>query len=317
MVASLLEAKLHSSLWERDNQGKIIMRKSSSGTLSFGIMGIGVAFYKAATERKVKFRTLTKDGQPVKRQYVGGSGGEAVEDKNTLKGFEIVKGHHKTGAGAQFVTFTQEEIKALEESSDKSVKIRTFVPLETIDPSYFAETYYLGPDPGYEGQYALFATALQQSGYAAVSSWVNRGKEYAVLVRADDDEGRPGLKLHIMWNQSEINEFTKNWVRIEPDQEEVDMVKTLIERRAVDEFDPSKELRDRYAEKVMAEVEKKKKDSKYKVAVNASGTAAAPAADNKAMLKQMLMDSAKDDAKKAAAPKATAKKKAAKKRKAG
>lgn len=293
-------------------------RKSTSGTLSFGIMGIGVGFYKAATERKVKFNTLTKDGEPVKRQWVGGASGAVAEDKTTKKGFLIKKGD-KNGVGAEYAVFTQEEVKALEEASDKAVKIRKFVPLESVDPSYFAETFYLAPDAGYEPQYALFATSLQQSGYAAVASWVDRGKEHAVLVRADDDEGRPGLILHKMWNKNEINEFSKNWVRVVPDQDEVEMVTQIIERRAVDELDTD-ELRDRYAEKVMAEVEKKKKDPKYKVAVTAVGAAAAPAQDNKAMLKQMLADAAKGDAKKAAAKPAKkdpAKKKAAKRRKAG
>ena len=57
-----------------------------------------------------------------------------------VKGYEFEKD--------QYVRFTPEEIKALEEVGSHSVDISEFVPIESIDPVYFDKTYYLAPDKG-------------------------------------------------------------------------------------------------------------------------------------------------------------------------
>ncbi len=62
-----------------------------------------------------------------------------------VKGYEFAKD--------QYVQFTAEEIKAMEEAGTHSVDIAEFVPIESIDPVYFDKTYYLAPDKG--GEQAL------------------------------------------------------------------------------------------------------------------------------------------------------------------
>ena len=72
-----------------------------------------------------------------------------------VKGYEFAKD--------QYVQFTPEEIKALEEAGTHAVEISEFVPLESIDPVYFDKTYYLSPDKGAGKPYALLIEALKEA----------------------------------------------------------------------------------------------------------------------------------------------------------
>ena len=76
-----------------------------------------------------------------------------VERDDMVKGYEFAKD--------QYVLFTPEEIKALEEVGTHSVEISEFVPIESIDPVYFDKTYYLAPDKGAAKPYALLTEALK------------------------------------------------------------------------------------------------------------------------------------------------------------
>ena len=71
-----------------------------------------------------------------------------------VKGYEFAKD--------QYVAFTPEEIKALDEVGTHAVEISEFVPIESIDPVYFDKTYYLAPDKGASKPYTLLTEALKE-----------------------------------------------------------------------------------------------------------------------------------------------------------
>jgi Ku70/Ku80-like protein len=64
--------------------------------------------------------------------------GEEIEKAEVVKGYEYSRG--------QFVTFTAEELKALDVESSKIIDLEKFVPSSDIDPVYFDTSYYLYPD---------------------------------------------------------------------------------------------------------------------------------------------------------------------------
>ena len=72
-----------------------------------------------------------------------------------VKGYEFAKD--------QYVTFTPDELKALEEKATGSIDIAEFVPLAAIDPVYFDKPYYLGPDKGGDKAYLLLAEAMRET----------------------------------------------------------------------------------------------------------------------------------------------------------
>ena len=72
-----------------------------------------------------------------------------VAREDMVKGYEFAKD--------QYVMFTPEELKALEEAGTQTADITEFVPIEAIDPVYFDKAYYLAPDKGGAKPYALLA----------------------------------------------------------------------------------------------------------------------------------------------------------------
>src|SRR3974390_2423456 len=110
-------------------------RSISSLTISFGLVAIPVKLYTATqSSSAIHFNLLhKKDGSRLKQQYICQKEGVVVERDEIVKGYEFAKD--------QYVMFTPEEIKALEEAGTKSVDIHEFVPLESVDPVYFNTTY--------------------------------------------------------------------------------------------------------------------------------------------------------------------------------
>jgi len=156
-------------------------RSIGSLTVSFGLVAIPVKFYTATqSANAISFNLLHKtDGSRLKQQYVCIKEGVVVERDDIVKGYEFAKD--------QYVQFTPEEIKALEEVGSHAVEISEFVPIESIDPVYFDKTYYLAPDKGAAKPYALLTAALKQAGRCAVGRWASRGKAYIVVLRPIGD----------------------------------------------------------------------------------------------------------------------------------
>ena len=139
-------------------------RSIASLTISFGLVSIPVKLYSAtATSERISFNLLRKtDGSRVKQQYTAVNDGKIVERTDLVKGYEFAKD--------QYVQFTPAELKALEETTTHSIDIGQFVSLESVDPVYFSETYYLAPDEGGAKPYALLTTALREAKQCAVGT---------------------------------------------------------------------------------------------------------------------------------------------------
>src|ERR1700749_2095689 len=153
-------------------------RSIASLTISFGLVAIPVKLYSATvSSERIAFNLLRqKDGSRVKQQYIAVNDGKLVERSEMVKGYEFAKD--------QYVTFSPQELKALEDTTTQAIDIGQFVPLESVDPLYFDGTYYLAPDKGGGKPYTLFATALRKTKQAAVGRWISRGKEHIIVVRS-------------------------------------------------------------------------------------------------------------------------------------
>src|ERR1700744_649140 len=147
-------------------------RSIASLTISFGLVAIPVKLYSATvSSERISFNLLRqKDGSRVKQQYIAVNDGKLVERSEMTKGYEFAKD--------QFVSFTPEELKALEDATTHSIDIGQFVPLDSVDPVYFDGPYYLAPDKGGAKPYALLSTALLRTKQCAIGRWVSRGKEH-------------------------------------------------------------------------------------------------------------------------------------------
>lgn len=222
-------------------------RSIASLTISFGLVAIPVKLYSAAVSgERISFNLLrAKDGSRVKQQYIAVNDGKPVERAEMTKGYEFAKD--------QYVMFSAQELKALEEETSRSIDITEFVPIETIDPLYFAGTYFLAPDKGGAKPYSLLATALADAKQCAVGRWTSRGKEHVVVVRPMDG----GLAMHQLYFKSEVRTIKELGIELTAvAAPELKLANQLIEQLATRNFDPN-EFVDEHRARVEAAIQRK------------------------------------------------------------
>ena len=222
-------------------------RSIGSLTVSFGLVAIPVKLYTATqSSGQISFNMLHKDcGSRLKQQYVCLKDGQVVERDDIVKGYEFAKD--------QYVAFTTEEIKELEEVGTHAVEISEFVPIEAIDPVYFDKTYYLAPDKGASKPYALLTEALRETKRCAVGRWAAKGKAYIVILRPVDGI----LTMQQLRFASEVRPAREVEVaKTEVKPAELKLARQLIEQQQTDMFDPTSYV-DEVRGRVEAAIQKK------------------------------------------------------------
>lgn len=223
-------------------------RPIASGTISFGLVSIPIKVYAASNaSAAISFNLLhAKDASRLKQQYVCAKDGEIVPRDEMVKGYEFSKDH--------YVTFTPEELKALEEQSTQSIEVVEFVPISKIDPVYFDRTYYLGTDKGGAKAYALLSKVMQATGRVALARYAARGKQYLVMLRPGE---RGSIVMQQLLYADEVRSVDD--VPIESadvSTKELDLAKLLVEQRAADGFKPQ-EYEDDVRKRILSLIQKK------------------------------------------------------------
>src|SRR5689334_4885983 len=231
-------------------EAKMAARSIASLTISFGMVSIPVKLYSATeSSRAISFNLLHKAcGSRLKQQYICAKEDVVVPREETVKGYEFAKD--------QYVMFTPEELKALEEVGTHTADITEFVPLKAVDPVYFDKAYYLGPDKGGAKPYALLARALRESGRCALGRWAARGKQYIVMIRPVEDlvEGLVMQQLLYAGEVRALRDIDIPKMDVKP--AELKLAQQLIAQQSSDKFDPSA-YKDDVRERVEAAVQKK------------------------------------------------------------
>jgi DNA end-binding protein Ku len=226
-------------------------RSIASLTLSFGLVNVPVRLYSATEPgADIRFNLLDKDGSRLKQQYVNERTSKVVERKDMVKGYEVEDN--------QFVLFSPEELKQLEEGSSHVIQIVSFVPLTSIDPLYYDKSYLLAPDKRGDKPYALLAEALRQSGRCALAKWSWKAKQYVAQVRANED----GLILQQLRYAAEVRSLRDLGIpKAEVSKPELQLALQLVDQIAADSFDPA-QFHDEEKQRVLAAIEEKVKGKK-------------------------------------------------------
>jgi DNA end-binding protein Ku len=181
----------------------------------------------------------------LKQQYVCPEDGKIVERSEMVKGYEFAKG--------QFVTFTKDDIKKLEQEKSETIEITEFVPAEQIDRVWLDKVYYLGPDKGGARAYRLLSKALEETGLSALARYSARGKQYLVMVRPQDG-GLVMDQLHYAEEVRPFDEVPKGEGEVKA--EELKLAVQFIKQSATDEFKPEK-YKDEVRQRVLEQIERK------------------------------------------------------------
>ena len=225
-------------------------RSIASLTVSFGLVSIPVKLYSATeASRAISFNLLHKAcGSRLKQQYLCVKEDVPVAREDMVKGYEFAKD--------QYVMFTPEELKAMEEAGTHTADIAEFVPLAAVDPVYYDKAYFLGPDKGGAKPYALLARALRESGKCAIGRWAARGKQYIVMIRPVEDlvEGLVMQQLLYAGEVRSLRDIDIPKMDVKP--AELKLAQQLIEQQSTDKFDPAA-YKDEVRERIEAAVQKK------------------------------------------------------------
>ena len=205
-------------------------RPIATASISFGLVSIPVKLFSAANAQAgISFNLLHgKCGSRVKQQYICPKEDNVVVPREDLrKGYEFSKD--------QYVLFTDEELKALEEQATQMVEVTEFVPVSEIDPVYFDKAYYLAPDKGGSKAYWLLAEAMRAKGRVALAKYAARGKQYLVMLRPVEK----GMVLQQLLYADEVRPISE--VGLEPEtvkDAELKLATMLVDQSSSDRFRP-------------------------------------------------------------------------------
>lgn len=222
-------------------------RAFASGQIAFGLVSIPVKLFSATeASEKINFNMLHKEcGSRIQQQLF------CPKDERTIDRTEVVKGYEF--ARGQYVLFSEEELKAIEERSTQQIDISEFVPATAIDPIYFAKANYLAPDKGGDRAYTLLAKALEQTKRWALAKYAARGKQYLVVIRPLAG----GLVMQTLFYPNEIRSLKDLEIgEAVVKDNELKMAVQLAEMGASDEFHPEL-YRDEVAERTRELIQKK------------------------------------------------------------
>jgi DNA end-binding protein Ku len=223
-------------------------RSIGSGTISFGLVSIPVRLYVATSSESLSFNMLHEVCRSrIRQQLYCPTCERVIERSETVKGYQFSKD--------QYVLFADDELKALEAQANRSIEIQESVPLAKVDPIYFENAHYLGPEKGAEKAYRLLVQSMHDTGRVAVAQWTSHGKEHIVLIRALD----AGLVMHALYYADEVRslaEIADGAAGPDARPAEVDLARKLIEQLSNEAFQPEN-YTDAHRGRVQALVEQK------------------------------------------------------------
>ena len=224
-------------------------RPIATSSISFGLVSVPVKLYAtAASKSRISFNMVHKDcGTRVKQQYICPKHDVVVSRQDIVKGFEFARG--------QYVLFTPEELKVVEQPKTDSIRITEFVPSEQVDRLLLDRAYYLGPDKGGTRAYLLLSAALRETERVAIAKYATRGKQYLVMVRPIVE----GLLMEQLRYQDEVRDFGDVPVgKGKVDASELQLAIQLVDQASSEAFQVEQykdEVRERMLELIQQKVE--------------------------------------------------------------
>jgi DNA end-binding protein Ku len=149
------------------------------GTISFGMVTIPIKVYSATQEKDISFRQVhAEDGGRIRYKRVCEKDGNEVPYSDIAKGYELPDG--------RMMVLSNEDFAKLPLPTAKSIEVLEFVPLEQVDPLFFAKAYYLAADGVGAKAYVLLRDALDKTQQCAVVKVAIRTREALALLREKD-----------------------------------------------------------------------------------------------------------------------------------
>jgi DNA end-binding protein Ku len=217
-------------------------RPSWRGTLSFGLVNIGVELHTMETSERLELDMLDKrDMGRIGYQKINKSTGETVQQKDIVKGYAVSKN--------KYVILSDADFKAANPKATRTVDVIGFVDDKEIDRIYYARPYLVAPAQGSAKAYRLLHDVLERTKQVALARIVLHTKEHTAAIFPLDD----ALVLQLLRYDRDLK--TPKDLEVElPEKStakpaEVEMAEKLVETMAT-KWDPS-EFKDSYRDDLM------------------------------------------------------------------
>ncbi|MEU0537516.1 Ku protein [Amycolatopsis tolypomycina] len=224
------------------------MRAMWKGSVSFGLVSIPIQMYAATENKNVSLRQVHEaDGGRIQYKRFCTIDGQEVPYAEIAKGYELPDG--------EMVVITDAEMAELPLSTQRTIDVLEFVPLESIDPIQYDRTYYLEPQKNAVKPYVVLRDALHKSSQVAIAKVAVRQRESMAVLRVHADV----LVMTTMLWPDEVREPDFPFLRDDPPQirpQELTMAGSLIDSLAEPVFEPEK-YHDHYREALEQMIEAK------------------------------------------------------------
>jgi DNA end-binding protein Ku len=225
-------------------------RPAWRGYLKLSLVTCAVELSNATTQSdKVSFRIINrKTGNMVKRQYVDAESGNALSDKDEVKGYETGKD--------EYLLIEEEDIEAVQIEASHTLNLEGFVSKSDIEQIYLDTPYYLAPaDKVSEEAFAVIRDALARKKMAGLARIVLYRRERPVVIEPFEN----GMLLTTLRYDStvrRVEDVVEVGKTVELDDEMVALAAKIIDRRR-GKFDPDK-FEDRYENALLDLIKSKK-----------------------------------------------------------
>jgi DNA end-binding protein Ku len=206
-------------------------RPSWKGTLSFGLVNIGVELYTMETSESLNLDMLDKrDMGRIGYQKYNKTTGELVTSKDIVKGYAVAKN--------KYVVLSDEDLKSANPKATRTIDVIGFVPTDDIGRIYYARPHLVGPSQGSGKAYRLLYDVLEKTEQVALARIVMHTKEHTAALYPHDD----ALVLQLLRYDRDLRSAKDLDIEL-PDAgavraAEYDMAAKLVETMAM-EWDPS------------------------------------------------------------------------------
>lgn len=198
-----------------------------SGTLSLGIVSVGVKAYKATDEPSAETSMRQLHGtcnHPINQTIHCNHCKTDIAYSDIVKGVEVAKD--------TFVVLSKEELDSIRPDSTETIVVESFIDVASIDPLYVASSYFLAPDKGQAQAYVLLHAAMVQKGKAAQARFTIYGREHIATIRTMGS----GLVLQLMRSKNEVRDMSVLPTFVAPGAVLVDPAQLALAGRLVDMY---------------------------------------------------------------------------------
>lgn len=224
------------------------MKPVWNGSISFGLVNIPIKLFSAVSSKSFSFKLLhEKDKSPIGYKKWCKEEDREISNDEIVKAVEISKGNYHL--------MDKEELDRIKPEKSDFLDIIEFVDGSQVDPIYFSNHYFIGPQKSKDKSYFLFKEVLGLSGKVAIGRFVMREKEYVCMIRSFK-KGLLLSTLNYAYEIRDINDLDELGDVPELRDEELGLANELINRLYKDEFDISK-FEDTFAQKLQEALEKK------------------------------------------------------------